>query len=155
MDSDALAALLAVPFATLSALGVATLFGVAFLETLPPSLTFWWHFGQTFSERLCHQGTDSSHGKYLRPPNDQELQQIVDSAPPMIGWEYLDSRILINLWSRMRGLAIRQARMLEGGADTYLYSVNPLLHFLGHLTFHLAENKKDSAHPFLSPIANQ
>ena len=83
MDSDALVALLAVPIATLSALGLATLFGVEFLETLPPSLTFWWHFGQTSSERLCRRGTDSSHGKDLRPRNDQELQQIVDSAPPI------------------------------------------------------------------------
>ena len=35
-----------------------------------------------------------------------------------------------------------------GGAQSYLSTKNPLWRFVGRVTLHLAENKRDAAHPF-------
>ena len=41
-----------------------------------------------------------------------------------------------------------EIQQFAGGAQAYLSEKNPLWRFVGRVTFHLAENKRDAEHPF-------
>src|SRR5204863_5058871 len=52
------------------------------------------------------------------------------------------------LWAELRDFVVARAAKHRDGPAAYLAAVNPLWHLLGRVTFHLAENKRDSVRPF-------
>ncbi|MBO0697350.1 MAG: DEAD/DEAH box helicase [Zavarzinella sp.] len=90
------------------------------------------------------------------PPPSADLDHLVLRAPPMIGLEYLTPDVLANWWQDLDALVRGEIERHPGGAQGYLRERNPQWRFVGRVTFHLAENKRDPAYPFafLATFAN-
>ncbi len=132
-----------------SAAGLVALVRTSVAVELPPGMAYWRHFAQEFFHHLCHQRDgDPRQWRDMPPPNDSELSRLVAEAPPMPGLEYLTVDLLRRLWTDLRELATKQALDFDGGGEAYLQSVSPVLHLLGRVTLHLAENKQNPSHPF-------
>ena len=74
----------------------------------------------------------------------------------MIGLEYLTPEVLSNWWQDLDSLTRSEIEKHPGGAQGYLRERNPQWRFVGRVTFHLAENKRDPEYPFafLATFAN-
>ncbi len=77
-----------------------------------------------------------------------EFADIAEQAPPMTGIEYLNAGIIGNLWLELCAYAKTEISKTEGGIKKWLEKKNPLLHLVGRVTFHLAENKRNENFPF-------
>jgi non-specific serine/threonine protein kinase len=82
------------------------------------------------------------------PPADDELTAIIEAAPPMRGLEYLTPALLKSLWQQSFEEVLQQAQKAKLSCRELLQQLNPDLHLLGKVTFHLAENKRDPERPF-------
>ena len=67
------------------------------------------------------------------------------SAP---GMEYLNPDILEKLWNDLNQWVCEEIAASEGGLEVWLKKRNPLWRLVGRVTFHLAENKRSTEHPF-------
>jgi non-specific serine/threonine protein kinase len=118
-------------------------------ESLPAGFVFWRGFSRRFFQAVCQQGEGGfEHWKSLPAPDDAELEQLVSAAPPMRGLEYLNAALLRALWAELRETVVTRAVEHPQGPAAFLAAVNPLWHLLGRVTFHLAENKRDTTRPF-------
>lgn len=115
---------------------------------LPPSGAFWRDFGRRYFTRFCQTPELSAAGVEIAPPAAEELDALVDGAPPMRGAEYLGGDTLRALWRELDALVRAEIRQGEGGAQAWLKAQSPLWHLVGRVTFHLAENKRDAERPF-------
>jgi non-specific serine/threonine protein kinase len=116
---------------------------------LPPALDHLRAFARTYLTRLCQ--TQTHEAKELPPtppPAEAELAAWVLQAPPMPGLEYLRPEALAGWWADLDELVRGEIRGHKGGAQAYLSEKNPQWRFVGRVTFHLAENKRDPDHPF-------
>ncbi len=117
---------------------------------LPPGLDHVRSFACTYLTRLCQtQGHDAT--KELPPtppPSPAELTTWIMQSPPMTGLEYLREDALVEWWTDLDALVRAEIRKHAGGAQAYLTEKNPLWHFVGRVTLHLAENKRDEENPF-------
>lgn len=116
---------------------------------LPAGLVFWRAFARRLFSAICSLGEATVTGWSAAPtPNDAELAELVSTAPPMRGLEYLDVAVLRSLWSELAVEVGRQGAAWKDGPADYLQKIDPVFHQLGRVTFHLAENKRDPARPF-------
>jgi hypothetical protein len=117
---------------------------------LPPALDFVRSFARTYLTRLCqtppHEATTDLPP--TPPPSPAELATWVLQAPPMTGLEYLRDETLAGWWADLDTLVRKEIRQHAGGAQAYLSDKNPLWRFVGRVTLHLAENKRDAHNPF-------
>jgi len=136
-------------FARSSAAGLLYLASQELSEELPPALVFWRSFARELMRSLCQLGGDGfSKWKTVPPPGADDLAQTVADAPPMHGLEYLSTDILSTRWCELRDHVSACAAANQNGPVGFLREVNPLWHLLGRVTFHLAENKRDTERPF-------
>ncbi len=132
-----------------NAAGLLLLASQELAEELPPALVFWRSFSRQLMQSLCQLGDGGfSKWKTVSPPGEEDLAQAVIDAPPMRGLEYLTADVLRRLWFELRDHVAACAAASRDGPAGYLRAVNPLWHLLGRVTFHLAENKRDSERPF-------
>lgn len=110
---------------------------------LPPDLAFWQNFACSFIAARCHAETAEAVC-----PNADNLNGIVDAAPPMRGGEYLDVAVLAELWASL-SVAL-EADLAASGQDleAYLARYDSRWRHIGRVHFNLAENRKDAARPF-------
>jgi SNF2 family DNA or RNA helicase len=147
--SDGAAAALRDAFGESSPAGLLLLVSHQFDGALPPEFVFWRGLAQRYFQQICHLGEAAIDQWASAPaPPEDELLRIVADAPPMRGLEYLTAERLRVLWQALGALVAAQARLHPDGPAGWLRSVNPLLHLLGRVTFHLAENKRDPRRPF-------
>src|SRR5258707_14650318 len=66
----------------------------------------------------------------------------------MIASEYLRPEALAEWWTELDTLVREEIRRDAGRAQAYLSEKNPLWRFVGRVTLHLAENKRDEENPF-------
>lgn len=138
-----------------AALGVSAACGLELLageflnEDLLPSLGFWREFSRRYFTRLCHTpNLDNLSGVAIPKPSDEELGSLAETAPPMKGLEYLTGGVLGSIWDELDQHVQEQIRRAEGGAPAYLRATNPAWNAVGRVTFHLAENKRNTDYPF-------
>lgn len=72
---------------------------------MPPAESFWRLFARRYFTALCHTDDPLALGK-IAPPDSGELDDLVASAPPMTGAEYLDAGRLETLWRELDKLVI-------------------------------------------------
>ncbi|MDO8541496.1 MAG: DEAD/DEAH box helicase [Opitutaceae bacterium] len=116
----------------------------------PAESLFWRDFADTFLTALAHtpeaprdDGTGVAEAS-MPPDLGFELTLRI---PAMRGAEYATPEIFAALWRELQALA-RTESAAAGGVRAWLGRVNPALHLLGKVTFHLAENKRSPATPF-------
>jgi non-specific serine/threonine protein kinase len=117
---------------------------------LPPALEYVRSFACTYLTRLCQtQGHEATKDlPPTEPPSDAETATWILQAPPITGLEYLRDEALAGWWADLDALVRDEIRHHAGGAQAYLSGKNPLWRFVGRVTLHLAENKRDQDNPF-------
>ena len=111
---------------------------------LPAQLAWWRTFADAFLHDLARAGAGDFPDDLSFPP-----QLGVDCAlriPAMPGAEYATPDVFANLWRELLDHA-RDASKADG-LRAWLAHINPALHTLGRVTFHLAENKRTPETPF-------
>ncbi|MBF0183924.1 MAG: DEAD/DEAH box helicase [Magnetococcales bacterium] len=115
-------------------------------NALPPVFGWWRDFAARYMVGLCLR---TSHDiPDIPPPATGDLSFLVLTAPMMSGGEYLNADVLLGLWSGL-GTALTSS-FAEAGMDlqNFLQGLNPVWNLVGRVHFNLAENRRDSEHPF-------
>ncbi len=119
-----------------------------FRSVLSAPLAFWREFALAFLHTLARTLASADD----RLAEDLEMPPELGAdfglrIPAMRGAEYVSPDTLAQLWSELW----RQAAAETSGASglrAWLTGINPSLHALGKVTFHLAENKRTPDTPF-------
>ena len=90
------------------------------------------------------------------PPPAADLDRAIRNAPPLTGLEYLTLEAVTDWWRALDDLVRVEVAAHPAGVAGYLRDRDPRWRFVGRVTFHLAENKRDADHPFafLATFAN-
>jgi SNF2-related domain/SNF2 Helicase protein/Helicase conserved C-terminal domain len=124
---------------------------------LPVSFEFARSIARLYLTNLCKTATGEAGESIPElPPPVADLERALLQAPPMIGLEYLNLDVLSNWWNDLDSLTRNEIDKHPGGAQGYLRTRNPQWRFVGRVTFHLAENRRDPEYPFafLATYAN-
>ncbi|MDE2143209.1 MAG: hypothetical protein KGJ84_12440 [Elusimicrobia bacterium] len=116
---------------------------------LPAAFSYWREFAGRFLTTLCL--VPETAGAEIGPlpaPEGSELDRLCQSAPPMLGSEYLNAGVLAALWEALDRRARAEITAGRGGLSAWLKDRAPLWHRVGRVCFHLAENKRDPLRPF-------
>jgi non-specific serine/threonine protein kinase len=136
-------------FAASPARGLELLASAFLHEGLPPTFVFWRGLAARFFTALCHQSNlETSSNISVPKPAEAEFAALAEAAPPMTGLEYLNVQALARLWEELEAHVRGVIGQTPGGAVAYLKGCNPAWNAVGRVTFHLAENKRNPAHPF-------
>ena len=117
---------------------------------LPPSLEYFRALTKDYLTRLCHRPDEAASQGHdpVEPPSHEELAFRCMQAPPMQGLEYLNADVLERCWRQLDAFVRAQIGSCPGGVTAYLKNLGPLWRLVGRVTFHLAENKRDTQNPF-------
>jgi len=116
---------------------------------LPPSLAFGREIGRRFLAALCHTpDLEAQRASLDVPPADEDIADLLQCAPPMVGAEYLTDSVLAMAWAAILSVIAAELRAFPGPVQDYLQSRNPAWNVMGRVCFHLAENKADEEAPF-------
>ena len=109
---------------------------------------FWREFADRFLTARAHSPElgDGPSAPGTPPPADLFFALTL-RIPAMRGGEYASPEVFAALWRELDALARLEARA-AGGWKPWLGQINPALHLLGKVTFHLAENKRSPETPF-------
>ena len=124
---------------------------------LPAPFEFARSIARLYFTNLCRVAIAETGGAIPEvPPPSADLDHAVLQAPPMTGLEYLNADVLAGWWHDLDVLVRSEIQRHSGGAQGYLRERNARWRFVGRVTFHLAENKRDPEYPFafLATFAN-
>jgi superfamily II DNA or RNA helicase len=111
-------------------------------------LAFWREFADACLTALAHQPEALEGSDVAATPIPAELGfDFTLRIPAMRGAEYASPEVFAALWRELDALARSEAQA-AGGLRHWLGEINPSLHLLGRVTFHLAENKRSPETPF-------
>jgi hypothetical protein len=154
-----IAAEIAAAFAVGQAAGLLQLAGLADTRVLPPDLAFFRGQARRLVTAVGHLAEEGRAAfldaksrrdleRLLPPPDTAAVAAAVAAAPPMPGLEYLSAERLRETWFETALTVQEMARATKGGLAAALAAIDPAVHLLGKVTFHLAENRRDEARPF-------
>lgn len=114
----------------------------------PAEFAFWREFAESYLTALAHTpaAADDQHGNEIAPAPGLFFELSL-RIPAMRGAEYASPEVFAALWRELDESA-RQSSSRAGGVKAWLGQINPALHLLGKVTFHLAENKRSPETPF-------
>jgi hypothetical protein len=117
--------------------------------TLPASFEFARSIARLYLTNLCKAapGEPGEPIPELVPPRD-ELERLIRQAPPIVGLEYLTPEVISGWWHDLDVLTRGEVEKHPGGARGYLQEKNHQWRLIGRVTFHLAENKRNTLYPF-------
>jgi non-specific serine/threonine protein kinase len=117
--------------------------GLLTAEVEPP-LRWLREWARVFLTRLCQVGAVAD----VPPPTEAEVNAWLVAAPYFAGSDRLSAEVAVVWWQALaeevEGAVLAHAEGLAG----WLREENTGWHLVGRVTFHLAENKNDSARPF-------
>ncbi|CAN5548652.1 hypothetical protein BH11PLA2_BH11PLA2_48290 [soil metagenome] len=149
--------------ALLDAYGLSSAHGMLFSVSneldvlLPPAFDFARSIARLYFTHLCKAVVGESGASLpAMPPPMEDLERAVLQAPPMTGLEYLTADVLKQWWQDLDGLVRSEIVAHAEGVQGYLRNRNPQWRYVGRVTLHLAENKRDPDFPFafLATFAN-
>src|SRR5215831_13076463 len=111
-----------------------------------PTVRYWQVLAERYLTGLCHIPA-AMETFAVEAPSPAECADLVLTAPPMQGGEYLSNEVLQNIWDALDRW-VHEAVTATGGLETFLHRRAPKWHQVGRVCFHLAENKNDAARPF-------
>ena len=122
-------------------------------QALPPAFVWWRQFAARYVGALCLHatGTDADGRSPLPivpPPTEAELASLLLNAPMMAGAEYLTSEVLLALWDATAEAFAASLKVARTGLQDFLQALNPAWNLVGRVHFNLAENRRDTEHPF-------
>ncbi|MEO6063701.1 MAG: DEAD/DEAH box helicase [Thermoflexales bacterium] len=115
---------------------------------LAADVAFWRDFGRAFLATLARAPvSDDATAVPLERMPEALGAELTLAIPAMPGAEYASPAVFGALWEDLRGHAQREATR-AGAWRRWLSELNPALHLVGRVTFHLAENKRSPDTPF-------
>ncbi len=130
---------------------------------LPPSFTFWKGFVRQLlmQVRKLPDLANIMVLPIILAPDKLTLESIIQQAPFIRGFEYLNVDRLEELWQQLNNALRKEIVESKGSVQDYFAYHNPKWNLLGRVCFHLAENKNNPERPFAfvatytSPINQQ
>ncbi len=115
---------------------------------LSPSLDFWRIFVQNFLGKL-KKYPDIEEVRHKVKINfiTKELEELIDSAPLMVGREYLNIEFLYEVWADLNNTFSKKIKNYQGKVKDFFHEFSPHIHLTGRVYFHLIESK-DEEYPF-------
>ncbi len=118
-------------------------------QELPAEAAYWRRFARAWLTAVCLNPELEQQREKLRVPFPHEsMREWPEQAPPMRGGEYLSPEVLAHGWEQLNTAFAAHAAAFEGSMQELLGSWDPVLHVIGRVYFHLAENKNDAERPF-------
>ena len=118
-------------------------------KALPRAFDFARSIGRLYLTSLCQTAPDQPGEPIPEvPPPLVDLARAVEQAPPMTGLEYLNLDALTAWWHALDQFARSEVGQHPGGVQGYLRERHARWRFVGRVTLHLAENKRDEERPF-------
>lgn len=115
---------------------------------LSPSLAFWRTFSSLFIHKLkLTPDLEKLRSNVVISLADEELSQLLETAPLMPGGEYLTTETLPVLWETLHEIFYRKIDSFDGPVAEFVKKYSPDIHLAGRIYFHLVENK-DHESPF-------
>ena len=128
--------------------GLVQLGGAELDGDLPPALGWFRDFGHRFFSALCALPDLDLPGSLKAAPPSPDFDELARSAAPMLGGEYLNAETLASLWGSIWDALAVRAKQRQESVIEVVRGLSPVWHGVGRVVFHLAENKRDSEHPF-------
>ncbi|MEO8905171.1 MAG: DEAD/DEAH box helicase [Polyangiaceae bacterium] len=128
--------------------GLVQLGGAELEGSLPPALGWFRNFGGLFFSALCALPDLDVPGATKGPPPAPDFEDLARSAAPMVGGEYLSAAVLETLWGATWQALAARAALLHQTVIEVVRGLSTAWHSVGRVVFHLAENKRDTEHPF-------
>jgi superfamily II DNA or RNA helicase len=132
--------------------------GFSNVETrLSSSLHFWRHFSAHFINKLSlTPDIEEQRSEVIIPLAEKELSQMLESAPPMTGGEYLLAEVALALWAGLQEVFRQKIKLYDGSVAAFVKEYSPNVHLVGRIYFHLVENKKhESPFAFLATYSTR
>ena len=118
-------------------------------QPLPACCGYWRDFAGKYLSTLCHSTLpETVEVEAVPPPGKEELGMWLLNLPAMTGAEYVDLGMLTEVWQFFDEWIRNEVQNHPEGLGGFLSEKAPLWHRLGRVSFHLAENKRDSDKPF-------
>ena len=115
---------------------------------LSPSLFFWRKLSRLFIRKLSlTPDIEEQRGEVVIPLANEELSQLIETAPSMPGGEYLGAEIIFALWDTLQEVFTQKIEAYDGSVEEFIKEYSPDVHLVGRIYFHLVENKDHEA-PF-------
>ncbi len=115
---------------------------------LSHSLNFWRIFVQNFLGKLKkYPDIEEIRHKVKITFIAEELEELIDAAPLMIGREYLNVEFLYEVWANLNNIFSKRIKNYQGKVKDFFHEFSPHIHLTGRVYFHLIESK-DEAYPF-------
>ena len=109
-----------------------------------PSLTFFYKFAQNFTEKIIRTpDLEKIRHKVKFEMTDKDFDQIIETAPMMTGAEYINRKMLSDIWQNLHKAYSNKIKAHEGTVESFIRSYNPNAHIVGRVFFHLVENRDD------------
>ena len=127
------------------------LFHLGFLNKekwFAPSVEYLHHIAEILIKKLSQQSDiELYRDKIQIELTDDELYQLKDGIPFVIGMEYVDDDWLFNLWESLLAVFKSEIKNYDGTVARYFADYNANINVVGRVFFHLVENK-DGQYPF-------
>jgi len=129
----------------------AALFHLGFLNKenwFTPSIEYLHHIAEILIKKLSQQSEiELFRDKVQVELTEDELNQLKDELPFIIGMEYVDDDWLLNLWELLLAVFKTEIKNYDGTVARYFADFNSSINVVGRVFFHLVENK-DVQYPF-------
>jgi SNF2-related domain/SNF2 Helicase protein/Helicase conserved C-terminal domain len=120
---------------------------------LPADFAYWRDFAGRYVTTLCTSeeaagGAIPAALSIVATPPVEVLAEVVGTAPPMPGGEYLNANVLAALWAQIDAACRAERVDAKQTLQEFLKERNPAWHLVGRVHFNLAENRSDEEAPF-------
>ncbi|MEA3415303.1 MAG: DEAD/DEAH box helicase [Thermodesulfobacteriota bacterium] len=116
--------------------------------SLSLSLDYWRSFTGAFTKKLIQTpDLEILRHKVKLLIEENELRKHLELAPLMIGSEYLNLKLLEDVWKKLNCTFTFAVKSYNGTVEAFIKSYSPSVQLVGRVFFHLVENKSDD-YPF-------
>ena len=127
------------------------LFHLGFLkkqEWFSPSIEFLHHIAEILIKKLSQQpGIELSRENMDLTLLEDELYNLKEELPFVIGMEYVDNDWILNIWQELLAVFKLEIKNYDGSVARYFAEYNANINVVGRVFFHLVENSVDR-YPF-------
>ena len=106
---------------------------------------YWQGLARRYFDELVHHPTAN---ELTSVPLPDDVEEIVSSAPPLHGGEYLTADVLVGLWGDLDREVFSRIASTGLGPLAWALTQKGSWNHAGQITLHLAENKDDEERPF-------
>ncbi len=117
-------------------------------EWFSPAIEYLYHIAEILIKKLSQQADiEFSRDKAEVSLLEDELYQLKEELPFVIGMEFVDNQWIINIWQQLLDIFSLEIKNYDGTVARYFTEYNSNINVVGRVFFHLVENKADD-YPF-------